>query len=741
MERRIKNRFRKTNTNKRMISVLLVLLLLVSLFVMVAMPVSAGTYDGNTKVYFDLSEVSWLKDDSARIAIKLYGGGSGDLWFTDDNSDVSFLITDEGGGTYSIIPPNGTDSTGFNVFRRSSDYSEDWNSAYGDLPTAPNNCVVLQNLSNKPSDVKEHKIYGSSGGCTLKGVNEYTAGPVRGETPDLLIKATFFDYMTDKERAVGWNQGLSPINDYYADWDPVRFPFQDFNSAIADLAGKSGWQYPLYFGMLEDIPDGSTAEHFGVIFKKYNQTANTSKYLPGGPNAAVWGLVEDELVDDNLVMKGSGFTAPYFNAKWLIDNNYGTVIHTEFPMRKDTKNGLDHYIYDSYEGRDTVWFDGYCGCKNCDCGDTCEDELYLNYKAYNKEGTKNLSDYNYARGVGFLPFDRNSSNVGSNYGFGVRMDIDFNIAADGKIDGKELEFDFKGDDDLWVFIDGKLVLDMGGAHGSAEGSINFADLKAVVKSSTSVSKDNESDKEFPFAWFDNKDSLAQHAMTIFYMERGMVDSNLEFGFSFSPAETDPVETGPTGTGLPATDPEVTDPPVTDLAVTDPTATDPPVTDPEVTDPAATDLAVTDPTATDSPVTDPEVTDPAATDPPVTDPEVTDPAATDLPVTDPAVTDPEVTDPAATDLPVTDPVETVTLPAVTSQVIETTGPGTTAQPKTTVVLATTVSPKTTAAPVPAAGAKSSPLTGDYSGGMWFHVSILLISGYILIMLKKKRETKD
>ncbi len=121
-------------------------------------------------------------------------------------------------------------------------------------------------------------------------------------------------------------------------------------------------------------------------------------------------------------------------------------------------------------------------------------------------------------------------------GFGAKLEIPFTLEAGGEFsDGTPQVFEFSGDDDLWVFIDNKLVLDLGGAHTRAQGSINFKNETVSVTTGQQKADDEANNRNESFAsWFDNSNPNQPHTMTIYYLERGMYDSNLKFGFSFHP---------------------------------------------------------------------------------------------------------------------------------------------------------------------------------------------------------------
>ena len=145
--------------------------------------------------------------------------------------------------------------------------------------------------------------------------------------------------------------------------------------------------------------------------------------------------------------------------------------------------------------------------------------------------------------VGFLPFDKDAMNshigdTAHDLGFGMKLEIPFTINAGGEFadDNSAQVFNFSGDDDLWVFIDDKLVLDLGGAHERTEGSINFKTCEVTASNKQAivagVDRNGKFGKGETNGWFDNSNPNIPHTMTIYYMERGMFDSNLKFGFSF-----------------------------------------------------------------------------------------------------------------------------------------------------------------------------------------------------------------
>lgn len=211
-----------------------------------------------------------------------------------------------------------------------------------------------------------------------------------------------------------------------------------------------------------------------------------------------------------------------------------------FPFNESTFNGITTYSYDSFTDKNRV----------IDVDGDFKVDTYSNATVGNDKG------------VGFFPFDKTTATNNANkYGFGTEFDIDFYMSETGKLtaaDGtqKDITFNFSGDDDVWVYVDGVLVLDLGGAHKVSSGSINFSDMKVIYKaavdssdninSRTAVPKTDDkyaTDEKYVTtvdlakifkangAEFNNKNSSKKHTLQMFYMERGSFDSNCSVSFN------------------------------------------------------------------------------------------------------------------------------------------------------------------------------------------------------------------
>lgn len=317
------------------------------------------------------------------------------------------------------------------------------------------------------------------------------------------VDATYFDYWSDMEQEKGYLQcqGNDKMHDYW-------YQFDNFNNYISKIAlpHKSDWKYPLYFGNMYKGEEHKKTftDHAGGLTNindyddNYYYAVNNSngmKWGGGDYNQSLQGLMYNRLDSKGDLQVINGVKAPYFDAEALSTAKYNgakvaNVYKSSFPFRTTTDgDGVTTYEFTSKNATDNIYFtwDGLTPKKiNYGAGET-----YGVHDDLGKfGGTEN--------GYGVFPFNntQNTSagkgtNCNLNYGFGVRLDIDFRVPKGGKLadgaDGKDVTFNFTGDDDLWVYIgedstgaNAELALDLGGDHKEASGSINFNTMKATA---------------------------------------------------------------------------------------------------------------------------------------------------------------------------------------------------------------------------------------------------------------------
>lgn len=410
-------------------------------------------------------------------------------------------------------------------------------------------------------------------GTTVVDVPE---GTETRDADKLYVNTTIYDYYSDYELN-GNNRDNYPKQDKVTN-HRIYQPFRQFNMALSDYYQENHAKSPLYWGNFQNYSESHFNEIAGTMnlfdynsdgktdsFKKFFYENNSMwgrngenlKIGDGSPlngRNATQGLVADQLSSDNLQLKtqkGNTITAPFFDKDFLSGkNSKNTVLgkvyeNVTFPFVKKamtsssrTSNGtVDYWYFDSA--------DQSLANRNLQLQYDETDEYFLKSTAKDVKGR--TTDGITAHGNYFPLNSSDQSGDASklNYGFGQKFDLKFRLTADGKVvDSKNnkvpIEFHFSGDDDVWVFIDGQLVLDVGGGHDVVEGTIDFANKTATVdrvKNSNSNSGgangvNTNVVKDFSKILSSADYFTKEHTLTMFYVERGLWESNMKITFNF-----------------------------------------------------------------------------------------------------------------------------------------------------------------------------------------------------------------
>lgn len=521
---------------KRLLGIILTILMVVSVIpVQQVQPVKAAAGDtipARTTIYLRPNAATTWISDGAVMAFK-----------TSANNKQSEIVVmtemDDGLTWYGTTT---ADATNIDFLRLDPSDRHVWNEA-GRWPGLESG--------------KNLYTFASTTGVTPTGMWT-TYSSTGSETPSYFyVNASLVDY---------FNNGRveQPENKFYNEGNltgPTNAPYSQLNQWISNLQGYAlngvdstdnvNAPVPLYFGDLLHTSQAGGNGNLSWYWKGANVAFGPNKETASKDVAQ--GIVGKNLDDGNLITSytnenGDPVKVPFFNEDaYPNQSKYMRFYNNlQFPFTKTTNDkGVSTYSFDS--AKNTVYYD------------------YDNKKIVRKDDLK-IHDASKDNSIGYFPFNSTdpdqSAKDNLNYGFGTQFTIPFTVTETGKnVDGSEMEFNFTGDDDVWVYIDGALVLDMGGAHNKAEGKINFAKQEATIRTGTSNAKLGNSltvggrtpaePNGNTTVKFENimvkksgsepvtldkymKKSGTVHELKMYYMERGMWNSNMSISYSFVP---------------------------------------------------------------------------------------------------------------------------------------------------------------------------------------------------------------
>lgn len=409
--------------------------------------------------------------------------------------------------------------------------------------------------------------------------------PFTEEANTKYVTSTLYDYYTDYELN---GKNRDGYGEYKGASHRTWVTFREFDQALSDYYQTAGAQYPIYTGHFQ--PAGSpefsqiedTLKLFGYNdFGRFMAINNSQRNEDNSVDIkhtyyAYQGLVADTTSNGKAtgepLLKDTEKVEPHFSKDFLLGENskkakLGEVYeNVKFPFTKkenlfDNDPGVDYWYFDS---KDTTLY------LKQDSGQNSDSKYFLQ-STDNRKSSENVDASSGGQGhYGYFPFNETAtSGVAStyNYGFGTKLQMDFTLTDDGKVETNKsvgekkektsIKFFFSGDDDVWVFIDGQLALDVGGAHGKVSGLLEFGETTENGKKKNSVtayvskvkkggtSEDDQDGNPVKTVKYNGDtinfyaqgttltfDKGKKHTLTMYYMERGMWESNMAVAFNF-----------------------------------------------------------------------------------------------------------------------------------------------------------------------------------------------------------------
>ena len=535
--------------SKRSVSVLLTALMIISLFTvcMVGTTVTAGAAGDSI--------------GGKTITLNASGWQSAHVFVGNSNKTFHYTMTGTNGEFTVKFPDDVSLNDATNYFFSTVNYGlDDGASNTVNISTVRTNLIngkyTCSGLVDKSvNDINDGNVYTVDENGTVTVSSSSSTPSSSG-----WLNATMYNYRTASQIADAMNTAGTLTEEQNYDVDSTNGQakeifaesvYKPYNDAVTkwyqdhSTDGKvNGVSVtPLYQGNIR--AGNKAADKTGTLdwaksYFNFVSVANGANRQDGADgasiNAAAVGLV-DKTLSANGTIQQNGIELPQFSDAFMNANANSKIQSKYDNLKFETKvtkkaSGNEWYSYNSATDKNRSL-----------------DITNRQIKNYNNEvkGCQNESGGQNAV-AGYYPFNQSQPGDMSNITncFGTRFDIDYAMPdKTGVVNGEKMQFNFTGDDDMWVYIDGHLVLDLGGSHAKASGSINLADMKVTYSTGYyNATYDKVTDKNSAscdyfktgeFAIGDDvkkilQDTTRTHKMTIFYMERGLFDSNLSFDF-------------------------------------------------------------------------------------------------------------------------------------------------------------------------------------------------------------------
>lgn len=536
--------------SKRSVSVLLTVLMIISLFTvcMVGTTVTAGAVGDSIG-----GRTITLKVSGWQNAHVFVGHDSYTSHYTMSGSNGVFTVTFPSSHEWTDATSYFFSDTNYNDLGDGIGTGKGVSTVRTDLINGNSTCSKL--IDKSVNDIKDYNVYTVDENGTVTVSSSSSTPSSSG-----WLNATMYNYRTASQIADAMNTAGTLTEEQNYDVDSTNGQakeifaesvYKPYNDAVTkwyqdhSTDGKvNGVSVtPLYQGNIR--ASNKAADETGTVtwakdYFNFVSVANGANRKGGADGASIKaaavGLV-DKTLSANGTIQQNGIELPQFSDAFMNANADSKIQSKYDNLKFETKvtkrvSGNEWYSYDSATDKNRSL-----------------DIANRQIRNYNNEvkGCQNESGGKNAA-AGYYPFNQSQPGDMSNITncFGTRFDIDYAMPnADGVVNGEEMQFNFTGDDDMWIYIDGHLVLDLGGSHAKASGSINLAKMKVTYSTGYyNATYDKVTDKNSASCAYHEaeefaigndvkkilQDTTRTHKMTIFYMERGLFDSNLSFNF-------------------------------------------------------------------------------------------------------------------------------------------------------------------------------------------------------------------
>lgn len=537
------------------------------------------TYHKATTVYFDatMSKLSYTGTDGAKNSGNgiPYAGTENVYYYAtkEDGTVAQGLMEKAEHGTWTDVYKVDLDEgytkirfAGYSVSNTTAAANGDA-TAMWDIPVdlvnpcfyADNSDQVIYNGGNRSGywaevyTTRDAEKYKSERDSTTRDVVDIKNSTLTRASDVFYVTSTFYDYYTDYELN-GSNRDTYDVTNGPSQRNWVTF--RQFNQALSDYYEENSVAIPIYTGHFQPSYSNwgttfatiaSTLNLYGYDnYNSFFSTNNSTININGNGtfyDYAAQGLVPSSLDNGKLVVKNGTVAEPHFDIDFLTGNNSKNAVLGEvyenvaFPFTSVDRdgNGVKYWVFDSAKTTLAMRQDP-------------STNQYFLYDVGNQGWSQNVNSSSTTGGTagtvsntyGFFPFNETSTATHANtynYGFGTKLEFKFRLTSDGTVQDESgndvpITFNFSGDDDVWVFVDGELALDVGGAHGRVTGTLDFNTKKATVSAVKASAGSSTSGSNVTSTFTLQGANTDEHTLTMFYMERGMWESNMSISFNF-----------------------------------------------------------------------------------------------------------------------------------------------------------------------------------------------------------------